>query len=117
MFLWGGSLKEYNLHKCKHTNANKCTPHCDHPALLVIQTVGPSKAPFRGNGGSRRGGGRGSDEDSTQTTSRMGSTLERGVKRLPVQWVGTKPAVLPHFNLPMCLSKKEKNTSQMFQCR
>lgn len=51
------SVKMYTV------NINVRTPHCGCPTLLITQTVGPSKAPFRGNGGSRGGGGR--DEVST----------------------------------------------------
>lgn len=66
-FHGGGSLKkkvqgdplQTHIHKCKHTDTHNSIPHCDCPAQLVTQAVGPSKVPFRGNGESRGGGGGG----------------------------------------------------------
>lgn len=40
-------------------DTHNCIPHCDRPAQLVTQTVGPSKIPFRGDGESTRVGGGG----------------------------------------------------------
>lgn len=102
-------------HKCKHSDRHNCIPHCDCPAQLVTQTVGPSKVPFRGDGGSRGGGGEGSDRglwDSNKEHNednkgeRMREETTRG------QRAGTRPAAWPHLNLSECVCVRSTNHAQ-----
>lgn len=110
MYSWGRLFKntkcslQTRIYKCKHTGTHNHTPHCDRPAQLVTQTVGPSKVPFRGDGESRGGGGSDrvseSNKEQDGEKKRRERTSEKAARR---QSAGTGPSAWPHPNLSVCM--------------